>query len=174
MIVKEKWIFSTGTRLIGVMILVVLGAIIYFSGGTKSLENSNQAIITITLIVFGILALFVGLGKAKIIIDQAGRKMNIQMGLLGIPIFPEEKKFPATISKIIIYKELNSFKKIIRIFGGKKSNIYNYTVFLLNAKGRPIRLFAVEQEQELEIVKQLANMEGAPIEIIDKDALGKR
>ncbi len=168
MIVKEKWIFSTGTRIFGVFLLIVLGAIINFSGGEKSLESSNQTIVTLTLLVFGLLALFVGLGKAKITIHQSDRRMVIQMGLLGLPLFKEEKKLPAVVTKVLIYKESNAFKKFTSFFTGKQDQIYNYTVFLLNSKGRPIRLMALEQEQELGIIRELARVESAPMEIIDR------
>lgn len=156
MITKEKWIFSSFARLLGVFLILAIGGFIYFYVNRDSINQSNHIIIIFTLGIFLLIALMLGLGRAKMKIDTENGLLSVKMGLLGITLISDNRKLPAKIQKIQARKKEIHFKTFFQRLFGSKKKAYSYEVLLITLKNKPIRLFSLQDESDFPIIDSLA------------------
>ena len=165
MILRNKWIFSGFVRIISIFIVIGIALFVFFYVKEDKSSESNRLIVGLTLGMFSIIALFLGLGRANMKIDPDNGQMSIKMGILGLTIFREEKKIPSQIQKLRVRKKKKAFGK-----SGPRDTAYDasfsYEILLIGSNNRPIRILTLSDERDYNLIDEIAALYRVEVEII--------
>ncbi len=156
MISKDKWIFTSTARILGLILFVTIGTFVYFYVNRDAINKSNNIIVIFTLGIFLVIAIFLGFGRANMKIDTANGQYLLKMGILGLTLISDKRKIPVKIQKIQARKKEVHFKNFIARLFGSKTKSYTYEILLISLKNKPIRLFSLQDDKDFYLIDELA------------------
>ncbi len=104
--------------------------------------------------------MIVNFSKDEFTIDDQTFILSNYVGIFGFKLFQDNRNLPRQIRKVLVVKRQKIWKRYLAIAIPFTTKLLVYEIFVVDSKGKPIRLFSLKEQDAEPYAKIIRNLYG--------------